>query len=210
MCSQLSALFSPHNMPTRYAQVLRQMPGAAGGRQMLKRQLQSLKSSLLNLGQKEFFSEGESVWEAQCMGIPPRCLVRPCMYWMRVMHGIPWCLPVHACSPRGGRGAAHGAVGPILPSTCCKSSARPPPRILLVRAPMCVFPFSHAPCSHSEFLRAARLQGRGRPQRRCTRVRRGGSQRLEESQPAGQQGRRGGRHLSIMEEEEETRRISRT
>ena len=63
-----------------------------------------LKSSLLNLGQKEFFSEGESVWEAQCMGIPPRCLVRPCMYWMRVMHGIPWCLPVHACSPGGGEG----------------------------------------------------------------------------------------------------------
>ena len=40
-------------------QVLKQIPGNMGGKQVLKRQLQSLKSSLLNLGQKEFFSEGE-------------------------------------------------------------------------------------------------------------------------------------------------------
>ena len=43
------------------AQVLKQLNGAGGGRQVLKRQLQGLKSSLLNLGQKEFFSEGEGV-----------------------------------------------------------------------------------------------------------------------------------------------------
>ena len=37
-------------------------------------------------------------------------------------------VPARACmQPWGGRGAAHGAVGPIQPSSCCKSSARPPP-----------------------------------------------------------------------------------
>ena len=40
------------------ALVLKQIPGNMAGKQVLKRQLQSLKSSLLNLGQKEFFSEG--------------------------------------------------------------------------------------------------------------------------------------------------------
>jgi hypothetical protein len=46
-------------------QALKQLQ-VTGGKQLLKRQLQSLKSSLQNLGQKESFSEGRS----QAAGAP--------------------------------------------------------------------------------------------------------------------------------------------
>jgi hypothetical protein len=44
-----------------------------GGKQTIKRQMQSLKSTILNLGQKEAFAEGEQ----GCVHVGPTC-THPC------------------------------------------------------------------------------------------------------------------------------------